>query len=161
MLKKILNKIFKKVYQSGYEEGKASTAFARDQLTGAYEMRIKAMQAEMEKSRMDYLSLWMVDPNYVFSVTKTGIILLNGVQITNQELKNLKSEIHALKEFEIYKVLQNTLRQKAIEKSVLFSTDLYTQKGNEQVLAGKMMIFSLDIIRTIINDIDRSKLIAR
>lgn len=84
--------------------------------------------------------------------------MLNGQQITTPELKNLKSEVKALKEFQIYKIIQSTLRQKAIEKAVLSSTDLYSLKGNEQVLAGKMMVYSLDIIKTIIQNVDNSKL---
>lgn len=100
---------------------------------------------------------WSVNPQSVFSVSNTGLILLNGEQITSQELKNLKSEVRALKEFQIYNILQNTLRQKAVEKAVLTSTDLYSLKGNEQVLAGKMMVYSLDILKTIIESVDKAK----
>lgn len=99
---------------------------------------------------------WLVDPDYVFAVGKSGQILLNGVQITTPELKSLKSEVKALKEFKIWQVIQSTLRQKAIEKAVLNSTDLYSLRGNEQVLAGKMMIFNLDIQKTIINAIEKA-----
>lgn len=101
---------------------------------------------------------WHVDPDYVFAISKNGNILLNGQQITTPELKNLKSEVRALKEFQIWKVIQSTLRQKAIEKAILNSTDLYSLQGNEQVLAGKMMVYSLDIIKTIIANVDSSKI---
>lgn len=145
MLNKIKDKIHKDCISS-----KKIIAFT-DEITYLNQL-LKA-----EKERNQPIS-WMVDPNYVFSIGKTGMILLNGDQITSQELKNLKSEVRALKEFEIYKILQATLRQKAIERAILTSTDLYSLKGNEQVLAGKMMVFSLDVIKTIINDIDAAKM---
>lgn len=136
-----------KAYDLGMENGS----------TALYQQWINAK----EKRDEDMQESWFVDPEYIFGLSKGGLITLNGNQITTQELKNLKSEIRALKEFEIYKILQTTLRQKAIEKAVLTSTDLYSLKGNEQVLAGKMMVYSLDIIKTIINDIDAAKLGAR
>lgn len=121
--------------------------------------KLTALQMEMsQKEVRNPLESWSVSPEAVFSVTKTGLIMLNGEQITTQELKNLKSEVRALKEFQIYRILQHTLRQKAIEKAVLTSTDLYSLKGNEQVLAGKMMVYSLDILKTIIESVDKAKL---
>lgn len=117
--------------------------------------RVRMLTDEID--RLKSPNSWLVDPESVFSISKTGLIMLNGAQITDRELKNLKSEVRALRDFELFKVLQNTLRQKAVEKALLSSTDLYSLKGNEQVLAGKMMIWSLDIIKTIVNDIDKAK----
>lgn len=121
-------------------------------------------QSEMYKLRIEQLIVqqtqkesWLVDPEYVFAVSKTGLVQLNGQQITSLELKNLKSEVRALKDFSIWKIVLATLREKAIEKAVLTSTDLYSLKGNEQVLAGKMMIYNLDIIKTIIDKIEKAK----
>lgn len=114
-------------------------------------------QYEKDQFKKNELEKWSIDPDYIFSVSKTGLVMLNGQQVTSSELKNLKSEVRAIKEFQIWKVLQNTLKQKAIEKGMLQATDLYSLAGNEQVLSGKMMIFNLDIFKSIIERIDKAK----
>lgn len=123
--------------------------------------RVVQLTNELALARKEEIASWFVEPYYVFSVSKSGSILLNGEQITLQELKNFKSEVRALKDMQVWRIVQNTIRQKAIEKAVLTSTDLYSLKGNEQILAGKMMIWNLDVIKTIIDDIDKAKLVAK
>lgn len=115
------------------------------------------MPEKIKKTEQELLESWSVDPERVFSVSKGGSLMLGGKQITDVEKKNIKSEVRALKDFEVYRIIVNTLRQKAIEKAILTSTDLYSLKGNEQILAGKMMIYSLDIIKTIVDRIDKCK----
>lgn len=160
MLKKIKDKIFKKFFKDQISKIQMEDAIKADQNTQKIrEYYLK--QIEEIQNSVDPALSWMVDPNYVFAIGKAGQILLNGDQITTAELKNLKSEIRAFKEFHIYKIIQSTLRQKAIEKAILASTDLYSLKGNEQVLAGKMMVFSLDVIKTIVEDIDKARLVAK
>ena len=153
MLTKIKNwmsKPSKDRFNEGYTKGMQDSDDSMRKIRAYY-------MDEIEKIKNKQLESWMTDPNFVFSVSKTGLVLLNGEQLSTPELKNLKSEVRALKEFQIYKVLQHTLRQKAIEKAILTSTDLYSPKGNEQVLAGKMMIYSLDIVKTIIESVDNAK----
>lgn len=140
----------KKEYQRGFRAALDQSETSMDTLRGYY-------LSQIEELKKNDISKWLVDPDWVFALSKSGLVLLNGEQITTAELKNLKSEVRAFKEFQIYKILQNTLRQKAIDKSVLASTDLYSLKGNEQVLGGKMMVYNLDIIQTIINRIDKAK----
>lgn len=137
----------------------------RKEVEERYEKHLKSMEADFrimidfEKNKLveQNKNNWLVDPEMVFSVSKAGNVMLGGQQITANELKNLKAEVKALKDFEIWKVLQHTLRAKAIEKAVLTSTDLYSLKGNEQVLGGKMMVFSLDVMKTIIQNIGSAK----
>lgn len=137
--------------KEGYERGVADSEDSMSKLRTYY-------LGEITKLKNDEAKSWLVDPEFVFSVSKAGNALLNGDQITTAELRNLKAEVHALKEFQIYKILQNTLRQKALEKAVLTSTDLYSLKGNEQVLSGKMMVWNLDVLKTIVNSIDKAKI---
>lgn len=111
-----------------------------------------------ELQSMEMVKSWLIDPDKVFSTTKTGIIMLNGKQITSVELKNLKAEVRTFQNFMLYGILVNSIRKLAIDKAVLTATDLYSPKGNEQVLAGKMMIYNIDIIQTIINRIDKAKI---
>lgn len=128
-----------KHYAQGYEHAKADA-----------DHWWKSKVSEMEKS-------WFVDPDNIFSIGRTGFIMLGGQQIGDKELANLKSEVRALKSMQIYEIMQHTTRQKALERSVIGATDLYSAKGNEQVLAGKMMVYSLDIIKTVIDRIDKAK----
>lgn len=125
----------KKGYAHGYEDARLKFA--------------------MEEQKM--LEKWFVDPDKVFSISKSNNIMLNGKQITDKEFRNLQAEVRAIKTMQVYEILQNTLRQKAVEKGVLQSSDLYSLKGNEQILASKMMIFNLDVEKSIINRIDAYK----
>ncbi len=150
----MFNKIMDKRFKKFSEETEKRIDQIYIDLCKEYEAKY---QYEKDILHKNQLAQWSVDPDYVFSVSKTGIIMLNGQQITIRELKNLKSEVRAIKEFQIWKVLQNTLKQKAIEKGMLQATDLYSLAGNEQVLSGKMMIFNLDIFKTIIDRIDSAK----
>lgn len=102
---------------------------------------------------------WVIDADKVFSFTKAGMITLRGEQITEKELRNLKAEVRTFKQFEIYLLFINTVRKLAVDKAILQSTDLYSPKGNEQVLAGKMMVYDLDVLKTILERIDKAKVI--
>lgn len=139
-------------YDRGFEDGKLQSE------TNYIEQLIR-FERQLEEITSIYTSIssWLVDPEYVFSVTKTGLIYLNGKQITDRELRTYKSEIKAMKDFQIWQIVENTLRQKAIEKGMLHATNLYSLQGNEQVLGGKMMIWNWDIIKTIFNKIEKSK----
>lgn len=151
-----LKEEFEKARKDGYYEGQQWYDTNLNKLR-AENIQLTSKVAQFEAKQRNPEDTWYVDPELVFAVTKTGLIQLNGKQVTAMELKNMKSEVRAMKEFTVYKVIDMTLRQKAIEKAVLTSTDLYSLKGNEQVLAGKMMIYNLDIIKTILNAIEKSK----
>ncbi len=95
--------------------------------------------------------LCSVNPFDVLTVTKNGLILLNGEQIAEAELKQLKGEVGALKEFMVWRVLNQTVRQKAIEMSMYQSTSF------EQVLSGKLMLHVLGLQESIMKVIDDAK----
>lgn len=92
-----------------------------------------------------------VDPAFVLNVTKDGQIVVFGEKITAVELKNLQAEVKSLKQFRIWSIIQNTLKQKAIEKGFYEATDW------EMALSGKMMAHSLGIIQSIVKVIDEHK----
>lgn len=126
----------KKARDNGYN-------YAQSDLKEAYEKgKLYAIQ-EFKKD-------WFVEPYDVLTIDNAGRILkLGDDRITETELRNLKSEVKTLKNFKIWDIFQNTLRQKAIEKAVLNSTD------KEQTLAGKMMIHCLGIFKSIVDILEK------
>lgn len=83
---------------------------------------------------------------------RTGVVKLGGEQISKEELRRLKAEAAAMREFALWKVMTETLKQKAIEKAVVNSTDF------EQVLAGKLMLHAVGIFESVIKAVERAKL---
>ena len=124
--------------QKGYDQAIADIKKECQEKVDFYKNRYEELQKE-----------WFVDPVDVITVTEKGILQLNGEQISEVEAKSLKAEVKTLKSFRLWNILNNTLRQKAIEKSVLQSTNF------EQVLAGKMMVHNLGVIKSIIDVIDK------
>jgi hypothetical protein len=89
-----------------------------------------------------------VDPLEVLVVTKDHKMFIGSEPITEIELKNLQQEVKALKSFRVWRILQETIRQKAIEKGLIQSVVW------EETLAAKMMIHNLGIIKTIVEVLD-------
>lgn len=94
---------------------------------------------------------WLVDPSTVIHASESGNVFINREPITKDEIKVLKEEIKYLTRCRIWSIFQETLRQKAIEKAVMQSTNF------EHVLAGKMMVHSLGIIKSIVETIQKIK----
>lgn len=91
-----------------------------------------------------------LDVTEVLLATKEGILLL-GSPITDMELKSLQEEVRALKQFRIWKIMQETIRHKAIEKGITLSTQW------EEVLAAKMMLHDLGIMKSVVDAIEGYK----
>jgi len=143
------------------QEDKKKIIADRDTAIKYLEDEREMFRAQRDEARSQLMNLetsWFVDPEKVLTVNASGLVFLKGEQITERELLNLKSEIRSIKGMQFYDLVQNTIRAKAVEKAVLTSTDLYSLKGNEQVLAGKMMIYNLDIIKTLVEKIDKAKI---
>lgn len=92
---------------------------------------------------------WLVQPLDVLTVDKKGQTYLDGMLLDEVTLKSLKAEAKALKKFKIWAIIQETLRQKAIEKAVLHSLNY------EQTLSGKMMIHSIGVFKSIVNVLEK------
>lgn len=90
-----------------------------------------------------------VDVLDVVVVTKDHKLFVGGQQLTDIELKNLQSEIKALKAFRIWSLFQNTVKQRAIE------TGFVTSETWERTMSGKMMLLNLDILRSIVDAIEK------
>ena len=97
-------------YAQGYED-------ARD----IYDTKLIAANDQLEafKAKLAELnSQWFVDQVDVLVVTDKGRVLLGGEQLSDIEVKELKAEAKLLKNTRLWKVIQETLKQKAIEKAV-------------------------------------------
>ena len=78
-------------------------------------------------------------------------VSLGQEKLSSTELRNLKSEADSLQRMRIWRIMQETVKQKAIEKAILQSTDF------EQVLSGKLMLHNLGIQQSIIDLIQKLK----
>jgi len=90
---------------------------------------------------------WLVDPNSVILITNSGAYL-NHEPIMKDKAKQLKQEATFLTGSLLWNILTNTLRQKAIEKSVMESLNY------EQVMFGKAMVHNLSLIESIVNRLE-------
>lgn len=80
-----------------------------------------------------------------------GQLLLGNEVLSEKEVAILQDEIRVLKNFRIWGVMQDTVRQKAIEQG------FYNSANWEQTLSGKMMVYNLDILRTLLATIELYK----
>lgn len=122
-------------YQRGYEDGQQKSEQLIDKL---------ATDRYTDKH-------WLVNPVNVLYASESGQVFINREPITKDEIKVLKEEIRYLTNCRIWSIFQETLRAKAIEKAVMHSTNF------EQVLAGKMMVHNLGIIKSIVETIEKLK----
>jgi hypothetical protein len=132
----IFTKPKQKTYEEGFEAGK------KDQ-KDYYDSLIEQRALNMYSAKN-----WLVNPNHVFSVTpNSNIPYINQEPITKDKAGQLKSEADLLDKFLLWSVLQETLKQKAINMAVMESTTF------EQVMFGKAMIHNLGIMKAIVNNI--------
>lgn len=90
----------------------------------------------------------------VFSTVIAGgkpVLLLDGHQLTETDRDQLKAEADYFTRSRLWRIMQETVKQKAIEKSVTNS------KEWEEVLTGKAMLHNLGILDSITNAILKIK----
>lgn len=75
---------------------------------------------------------------------------LGGRTLDSEEVSVLKQESDALLRSRLWAIMQETVKQKAIDKTVRESTNW------EQALAGKMMIHSLGLLKSIVDAVERA-----
>lgn len=124
-------------------------AYERGMIDGYKKNALEYVAAREQERKQQYIKeYWLVDPHQVVQ-SQNGRALIGGRSFTEQEVKNLKTEIEVLSQLQLWQIFQETIKQKAIEKAVLSSTDW------EQVLAGKMMIHNLGIQKSIVDLIEK------
>lgn len=94
---------------------------------------------------------WFVDPFTVFSVNPQGRLYIGTQEVSDAEVRSIQEEIKFFDKTRLWQIFQGTIRQKAIDKSVIGSSTW------EEVLAGKMMIHNLGVMQSILNVIKSHK----
>lgn len=92
----------------------------------------------------------VVDPTQVLVVGQDRKMTLGGEVITEIELKNLKAEVKALKNFRVWRIFQETIKQKAIEMGFVKADNW------EQTMSGKMMLHNLGILRSVVEVLEQT-----
>lgn len=95
--------------------------------------------------RKFYAMNYLVDPLHVFQVSRSNIPYLNLEPIPKEKARNLHAEAKLIQGTELWGVLQNTLRQRAIDMSMKNSTEW------GHVLPGKMTVYALDIVDSVVD----------
>jgi hypothetical protein len=92
-----------------------------------------------------------VIPQDIIKVDK-GVIYIGGIKTEDTELRSLQAEAKAMENFAIWRIMNETLRAEAIDRGWNKSTTY------DDLKTGKLMIYSLDVMESIINIIKRQKL---
>ena len=95
--------------------------------------------------------LCAVIPEQVAYINKQGKLVLNGQELTPDEAKSLLEEVGFIEKTRFWDICQNTLvdqaRQVMFDKSTSF----------EDMMSGKLMLRSLDVIKKILESIKNYK----
>ncbi len=75
-------------------------------------------------------------------------VFLGKDELTESQIKQLKVEVDLLQRSNLWRIMQETVKAKALEKAFTQSTDW------EQVLSGKLMVHNLGIQQAIVKLID-------
>ena len=133
-------------YKEGYTKGIDDASRIQGSMD-AEQIERKALNMFCEKNHV-------VNPHHVFDLTKTGIYL--GMEpATKEKAKEIKQQASLLKDFLLWDILQETIRNEAIHIGLKTSTNW------DGVIHGKAMLTNLDIIRGIVDKmakIDISKI---
>lgn len=122
-----------------------------------YKAGIDENKDMIEKRALDMFvnQNWLVNPNHVFQVSKTGIPYLGMEAIKKDKLNNLQQQAKQILDSEIWPILTTLVRHKAIEKAVKESTEW------EHVLPGKMMVYNISLLENLVKyiaEVDISKI---
>lgn len=85
-----------------------------------------------------------VEPLDVIVVTKERQLTIGGEPVTEVQLKNLQAEVKALKTFHLWRIMQETVKNRAVESGFIKAENW------EQTMSGKMMLHNLGILRSIV-----------
>jgi hypothetical protein len=86
----------------------------------------------------------------VFKITSKGVVV-GDEKLTDIEIQSLKSEVEVFKALRLWRIINETIKQEAVNKAINESTNW------EEVLSGKMMLFNLQLINNILTFIKNLK----
>ncbi len=93
----------------------------------------------------------VVEIEQVLTSNKQGQLFLNGVSIDHQKLADLQSEVMLFRNTKIWGIMSNTLRHQA--QLIIFKE----AKDLQDVMNGKMILYTLDVQQKIVDLIDKAK----
>ena len=97
-------------------------------------------------------TLCAVNPYQVIRIDdKLNKAFIDGKELTKEEIKLLKDEIFALRQSRLWKIFSNTIAEQA--RKVMFEKSL----NFEDMYAGKMMLYNLDVLNKITKVIENYK----
>lgn len=83
----------------------------------------------------------------VFSYdSRTGIIKLGGQPIPDKQIESIQSEIKFIQESEWWKIINETMRHKAIEKAIYKSTSFNDMRNGKEMLEVLKLINELNYV---------------
>lgn len=82
-------------------------------------------------------------------IDTAGNVYLGGEKVTDQLAKELKQEANIMKELRLWNILTNTPKHQA--KEVMFTKS----KTFDDMMAGKMMLYTVDVQENIVNRLTR------
>lgn len=119
------------------------------------DLRIKEMREEIEQKAQTRLSelTYSVDPNEVIRATADRVgnsvsIKLGDKELSTSEVRTLKEEVKWYRQSNLYKIFQNTLKNKAQE--VMFTKSITF----DDMKSGKMCLLNIDIQENILKAIE-------
>ena len=126
-------------YTSGFGEGYAVGFDHAKELARAHTCPV--LEPSTQPIPLDY----QVDLHKVFEVTKERKMMLGGRILEPNEIAEFQSQAVVLSQIPLWCIMQETLKQKGIEKAVLQSTTW------EETLAGKMLIHDVGLRNSILD----------
>ena len=85
-----------------------------------------------------------IDIDDVITISKNGIVYINGDQITDGEKQALRTEAHYLEQSRLWKILTDTISDHAEKRMFINSTKW------EDVISGKMALYNVSVMKNII-----------
>ena len=131
-------------YKRGFEDAKERS---KAQVEAAHQLLADTTGREIP---LDF----QVDLHEVVDVRKQGgklRLFIGGFQCTDSEVKDLKAQATLLQPTRLWRIMQETVKQKAIEKAVIDS------KTWEETLSGKMMLHDLGLLRSIVDAVEKAE----
>lgn len=136
-------------YKKAYEFKTHESTIVLEGIQKLDEKLERALRPLMPESKYEGL-----DINQVMDIIMAGgkpVITLAGEPLTPTEQEQLKSEADYLSRSNLWRIMQETVKAKAIEKSVVQS------KNWEEVLGGKMMLHNLGLLHAMVDRILKMK----
>ena len=136
-----------KIRDEAYEEG-----YRCGRLQGLEETKVM-----IEKRALDLYTNqnYLVNPNHIFQVTKDNIPYLNQEPITRTKANELQLQAKMILGSEMWDILTNLIRQKAVDLAVK------TSQNWDNVFGGKMMVHNISLMEHLIKyiaEIDINKI---